>query len=143
MAKVVRAGVVVLFFAALASAWELFARQAPGSPLYLGVLPGPVRALRELAFALGVLLLAAGALMPWAYGAGAPRWVGLALVAGAAFALAGQTYGAACGMYGIQVQDLRADALPMFVAKHLGLLAFASGFAAIGWRVLFRPPPGS
>ena len=54
--------------AALASVWELLALQAPGSPLYLGMLPGPVTSLRELATMIGLLLFGAGALMPWAFG---------------------------------------------------------------------------
>jgi hypothetical protein len=44
-------------------------------------------------------------------------------------------------MYGIQLLDLRADALPLFVTKHLGLLAFIAGFLEIARRVLLRPPP--
>ena len=45
-------------------------------------------------------------------------------------------------MYGVQVQDLRADALPVFLAKHLGLFAFVIGFAELARRVLTRSPPG-
>ena len=140
---IVRAGMGVLVFAALAAAWELLARQAPGSMLYLGMLPEPISALRELAIVLGLLLVVAGMLAGWAFGAPPPRWVAVALHGGALLALVAQGYGAATGMYGVQLQDLRADALPVFLAKHLGLLAFSLGFGEIARRVWARPaPPG-
>ena len=133
---------MVLLLAALAGVWEVLARQAPGSVLYIGVLPEPISALRELALVLGLLLFVAGALMRWAFGGPPPRWVSSALCGGALLALAAQLYGAASGMYGVQLQDLRADALPVFLAKHVGLLAFTAGFFELARRVLTRPPPG-
>jgi hypothetical protein len=139
---VVRVGVLVLLLAAVAGAWEVLARQAPGSVLYLGLLPEPVAALRELAVVLGLLLIVAGALCGWAFAGTPPAWVRLALCAGALVALAAQAYGAARGMYGVQVQDLRADALPVFLAKHPGLLGFVIGFGELARRVLTRSPPG-
>src|ERR1700712_1427192 len=39
---VLRLGGALLLIAASAGAWEVLASQAPGSPLYLGVLPGPI-----------------------------------------------------------------------------------------------------
>lgn len=139
---IVRCGVGVLLFAVGAGAWEVLARQAPGSVLYLGVLPEPVAALRELAIVLGLLLFVAGALCGWAFGGPAPTWLRVVLCGGALLALAAQAYGAAAGMYGVQVQDLRADALPLFLCKHLGLFAFAAGFFELARRVLTRSPPG-
>jgi len=129
-----------LLLAALAGGWEVLARQAPGSVLYLGVMPEPIAALRELATTLGLLLFVAGLLMRWAFAGSPPRWVALALYGGALLALLAQTYGAARGMYGIQLQDLRADALPLFVAKHVGLLAFAGAFCDLARHT--RTGPG-
>ncbi|HMI91622.1 MAG TPA: hypothetical protein VK509_09685 [Polyangiales bacterium] len=139
----IRMAVGVLLFAALAGGWEVLARQAPGSVLYLGVMPEPIAALRELATMLGLLLFAAGALMRWAFAGPPPRWVALGLYGGALLSLAAQAYGAARGMYGIQLQDLRADAMPLFAAKHLGLLAFAAAFFELARRILNRPPPSA
>jgi hypothetical protein len=139
---IMRTAVAVLLLAAVAGAWELLARQAPGSVLYVSVLPEPVAALRELAIVLGLLLFVAAALMGWAFGGPPPAWVRFALGGGALLALAAQAYGAATGMYGVQLQDLRADALPVFLAKHLGLLAFAAGFGDLARRVWTRSPPG-
>jgi hypothetical protein len=136
----VRTGMALLALGGLAGAWELLARQAPGSPLYLGIMPEPVAVLRELAITLGLLLIVAGGLCGWAFGSQPPRWFTLALVGGSLTAVAAQLYGAALGMYGVQVQDLRADALPLFLVKHLGLLAFAGAFAELARRVLTRPP---
>jgi len=137
----IRMAVGVLLLAALAGAWELLARQAPGSVLYLGVTPEPIAALRELATTLGLLLFVAGALMRWAFAGSPPRWVAVGLYGGALLALAAQAYGASGGMYGIQLQDLRADALPVFIFKHLGLMAFAVAFFELARRILSRPPP--
>jgi hypothetical protein len=130
----------LLVVGGLAGAWELLARQAPGSALYLGIMPEPVAALRELAITLGLLLVAAGSLAGWAFGRQPPRWFSLSLLGGSLTAVAAQLYGAVFGMYGVQVQDLRADALPLFLVKHLGLLAFALAFAELARRVLTRPP---
>ena len=143
---VVRASVALLLFAALAAAFELIAWQAPGSPLYLGVLPGPLGVLRELSTTLGLLLLGVELLAPRAY-AGGPRAdlsrsVALMLSTGAWLAVLAQAYGALHGMYGLQLKDLRSDALPMFVLKHAGLLAFICAYAVLGLRVL-RAPAGS
>jgi hypothetical protein len=139
----IRLAVGLLLVAALAGGWELLARQAPGSALYLGMMPEPIAALRELATTLGLLLFVAGALMRWAFAGPPPRWVALALYGGALLALAAQAYGAARGMYGIQLLDLRADAMPVFAAKHLALLAFGSGYFELARRVLTRPPPSA
>ena len=129
------AALLLLAAAALAGAVELFALQAPGSPLYLGVLPGPLGVLRELALELGLLLLAGDVLAARAPQP-LPRRLTRLLSSGAALAVLAQAYGAAQGMYGLQVKDLRADALPMFVAKHLALLAFIVAYALLGMRAL-------
>jgi hypothetical protein len=138
--RTVRLGVALLGCAALASVWELLAAQVPGSPLYIGVLPGPIGALREMALTLALLSLAAGALMPWAFGAAVNGQraliVSSLLVSGAILALGAQTYGAANGMHGHQMSDLRPDARLVFYLRHGGLLVYALGWLDIGWRVI-------
>jgi hypothetical protein len=136
-----RGALGLLSAGALAGAIELIALQAPGSPLYLGVLPGPLGMLRALALWLGLLLLGAD---PLAARAGAPPVLARVLVGTAALAVLAQAYGAAHGMFGLQVKDLRADALPLFLIKHAALLAFGAGYAALGARALRAlpaPPP--
>ena len=133
-----RAGLSLLAAAALAGAIELLALQAPGSPLYLGVLPGPLGVLRVLALALGLLLLASDVLSARA-AQPLPKALTRLLSSSAALAVLAQAYGAAQGMYGLQVKDLRADALPLFLLKHAALLAFTVGYGLLGARALRGP----
>jgi hypothetical protein len=136
----IRLGVVALFTAACAAVWELLALQAPGTPLYLGVLPGPIEALRELATTLGLLLVGAGLTQSWARGR-ADALLLMMLCAGTLLALGAQVYGASHGMYGVQANDLRPDAMPLFIVKHSGLLLFVLALLEHGRRLLFRAPP--
>ena len=141
-ARTIKVGVLTLGAALLAGVWEVIAMQVPGSPLYIGVLPGPIGALRDLSVSLGLLTLAAGALMPRAYEgapAGRARVASILITAGVALAIIAQTYGAANGMHGAQLSDLRADASAVFVVRHGGLVLFALGWLDLGLRVLRRP----
>src|SRR6476660_7130901 len=54
---IVGLGAALLLCGTLAGIWEVLACQAPGTALFIGMLPGPISALRELAFSLGLLLL--------------------------------------------------------------------------------------
>jgi hypothetical protein len=131
----------LLLAGALVGCVELLAHQAPGSPLYLGVLPGPIGVLRELTLWLGLLLLGADAL---AARVRVPLGLTRALLSAAALAVLAQAYGAAHGMYGLQVKDLRADALPLLLIKHVALVAFTAGYGWLGWRAVRAqplPPP--
>lgn len=141
-ASTIKLGVLTLGAALITGAWELVALQVPGSPLYIGVLPGPIGALRELCVNLGLLALAAGALMPRAYGASSARRARIAsilIAAGILLAFVAQAYGAAHGMHGVQMSDLRADARVVFFLRHGGLLLFALGWADLGLQVLRSP----
>jgi hypothetical protein len=135
----VRLGVVALFVAALASVWEVLALQSPGTPLYLGMLPGPVASLREMSTTLGLLLVGAGLTQHWARGRGDAVLV-LMLYAGTVLGLGGQVYAAARGMAGVQLQDLRADALPLFAVKFGGFGLVLIALLEHGRRLLFRDP---
>ena len=139
--RLLRAALCLLGAAALAGAVELLALQAPGSPLYLGVLPGPLGLVRELSMTLGLLLLG-GELLAARAGSPLPSSLRWLLSGSAAVAVLAQAYGAALGMYGLQVKDLRADALPLFLVKHGALLVFVLGYARLGLRAL-RPPPAT
>jgi len=114
---VLRLGTGVLVLAALAGVWETLASQAPGSPLYIGVLPGPVALLREAAFDWGVSLVLAGLLLG---GRAQPRKWFFALQAGVLLTLGSALYAAATGMHGIQARDLRPDASWLFAIKYAG-----------------------
>jgi len=120
-----RLAIIVLALGGLAGVWEVLAIQAPGSPLYLGTLPGPVQTLREAAFTLGFLLLFASLALPrLAQAPGSRLLLGVvvSLYLGTALSLGASLYGAAHGMHGEQLLDLRPDAAPLFVVKHVGHL---------------------
>lgn len=144
---IVRLALWSLGIAALSGAWELLARQSPGTPLYLGQLPGPIMALRQTAMHLGVLLLGAG----WLVQAALPqaRQPGLlgVLHVGAALTLGAGFYAASTGLQGVQLLDPRPDAPPLFVVKYLGWALLAAGLLELGRRALRAsrppdPPPG-
>jgi hypothetical protein len=120
----------VLGLAALAGAWETLASQAPGTSLYIGVLPGPVERLRETAFEFGVLLVMAGLLLRDQSLAAGAAW---ALAVGTFLALATAMYAALTGMLGVQLFDLRADAPWLFALKFIGRAALCGGLARAAW----------
>jgi hypothetical protein len=132
---VLRLGCGVLVFGAFAGAWETLASQAPGSPLYIGMLPGPVELLRETAITWGLLITLAGILL--ADRSLSRRWFA-ALFAGVLLTLGAALYGAATGMHGVQATDLRLDATWLFVAKHVGRLTLSVCLVEIARRALSR-----
>jgi len=129
---VMRLGACVLIAAGLAGAWEWLAVQAPGTPLYIGVLPAPIERLRAEAFDFGVLFLITGLLLGERE---LPRRLVLALAFGALFMLGSALYAAATGMPGVQLWDLRPDASWVFAGKLLGRSLCIASLAEIGWRV--------
>ena len=139
--SIIRLGVVLWMLAALSSIWELWALQSPGTPLYLGMLSGPIGTLRELTATFGTVLVLAGLLFPRAGFEREPRALVGALHLGAFLAVGAQLYAALHGMYGTQASDLRPDALPVFAAKALGFLLLAVPLFALARRVLFRRGP--
>jgi hypothetical protein len=132
---VLRIGGCVLAAAALAGAWEWLAGQAPGSPLYIGMLPSPIERLRAEAFDFGTVVLIAGLLLgPRVLPRRVLIWLGL----GALLILVSGLYAATTGMPGVQLRDLRPDATWVFAGKALGRGLTVLGLAEIGWRVLGR-----
>lgn len=136
--------------AALAGAWEVLASQAPGSPVHLGILPGPVQLLRETAFTLGFLLCIGSFLLREAHAGQAAlsgttsesslRNVMIALHLGTALVLGTSLYGAIQGMHGVQMRDLRPDATPLFALKHLGYAVLLGAFVVLARRLPLRKP---
>src|SRR5262245_738295 len=132
---VLRLGGALLLAAAAAGLWEVLASQAPGSPLYLGVLPSPIERLRNEAFDFGALLLIAGLLLG---SREVPRRVLIWLGAGALLVVAAGLYAAANGMTGVQMTDLRPDAPWLFGGKLLGRALLCAGLLNIALRTLYR-----
>jgi hypothetical protein len=130
-----RLAVIVLCTAAGAGVWEVLASQAPGSPLWIGMLPGPIEMLRETAVTLGLLLIGAALVVR---DSGATRRVVVGLHAAVAITLIAAIYGAIMGMHGVQARDLRPDATPLFVVKYVGRLGVLAALIAIARRAFAR-----
>lgn len=133
--ELLRLAVIVLCIAAGAGVWEVLASQAPGSPLSIGMLPGPIEMLRDTALILGLLLFGASVLVR---DSGAARGTVIALHVAVAVTLLAALYGAAAGMHGVQARDLRPDATPLFVLKYAGRLGVLACLLAIARRALAR-----
>jgi hypothetical protein len=136
----VRTAVVLLVIAGISSIWELLAYQAPGSSLSLGILPGPIAALRNTCTILGVVFIAVAWVMPWASQPDEPRRMVWLAVAGVVLSVGASFYGALNSMYVIQIVDLRPDAMVLFVVKHLGHLLLGICLIDLARRILFRSP---
>jgi hypothetical protein len=131
--SVLRLGGALLLVAAAAGVLEVLASQAPGSVLYLGVLPGPVERLRAEAFDFGVVLLIAGLLLA---DRDVPRRALIWLGVGSVLVVLTGLYAALTGMTGVQMIDLRPDATWLFGGKLLGRGLLCAGLASIGWKLL-------
>jgi hypothetical protein len=141
MRAMLRLAFAVLVVALAAGAWELLARQAPGSRYYIGVLPGPIAALRETATIAGLVLLGAAWWVPAASHAGEPRGLVRGMIAGAVVGLGASAYAAARGRYGVQVDDLRPAAWVVFALRHGGLLVLYACLFEFGRRAAFGKRP--
>jgi hypothetical protein len=137
---IVRLAIVLLVVTALTALWEFFALQAPGSPLSIGMLPGPIGSLRATALTLGLALLSVAYLLPWAYQNKEPCLTLVLVYLGTVMVLGGSFYGAFNGMSGIQIIDPRPDATVVVSVKLGGYLLLAIGLLDVARRVLFRAP---
>lgn len=142
MRAMLRLAFAVFVLALLAGVWELAARQAPGSWLYLAMLPGPISSLRETATVVGLVLLGATWLVPAASSAGRePRALVRGMVVGAVLGLCACVYAAALGMHGVQFGALPPAALPVFLFKHAGLGLLSACLFELGRRAVFGKSP--
>jgi hypothetical protein len=130
---VLRLGGALLLTATAVGVWEVLASQAPGSILYVGVLPGPVERLRNETFDFGVVILIAGLLLG---DREVPRRVIVWLALGSVLVVFAGLYAALTGMTGVQMTDLRPDATWLFAGKLLGRGLLCAGLANIGWKTL-------
>lgn len=137
----VRLGAALLLVAAAASVWELCAMQAPSSPIYVAVLPGPVGKLRAAATTLGLAMFAAAWLTPW-IGRGAELpWLVRGASAGSLLLVGTLTYGATTGMYGVQAVDPRFDSQLLFYLRSAGEIVLGACLVEVARRLFSRPPP--
>jgi hypothetical protein len=117
---VIRLGLVLLALAALAGLFELFARQAPYTPLALGLLPGPIQQLRDAALVHGLVALLAGLLLPAAWDSPAPVRFVRVLAAGHGLLFAALLYAAVSGRMAVQIWDPRPLAVVLTALRIVG-----------------------
>ncbi len=118
--QLVALAMLVLLVGAGAGVWELFAGQAPYTPLRAPQLEAPVAQLRATAFTLGLLLLASAWLLPWVEPERELRgWVA-SVTTGSAITLLALSYAAFTSMMGTQIFDPRPDASALFAGRALG-----------------------
>lgn len=115
-----RAALLLLLVASGASLWAMLARQAPGSPVYLGLLPGPIDAVRNSAAILGVGFLGASWLLPNVASERASWWLVILACAGAGLDVGAGLYAASRGLHAVQFVDPRPDTGPIVALKYLG-----------------------
>ncbi len=133
-----RAAFTLLVIAAGTSLWATLARQAPGSPLYLGMLPGPIEALRDSALWIGLVFLGVAYWLPaLAQGNAALILVGVACV-GALLELGAGLYAAIHGLHAIQLKDPRPDVGPIVALKYAGQALLALTLLEITRRAFTR-----
>ena len=132
---VLRLALSLLALAGVAALFELFARQAPYTPLALAALPGPIQQLREAALIHGLIALVVPLFMPGAWPAGAPRWFVPLLVAGHALLFSVLLYAAATGRMAVQVWDPRPVAIVLTALRVLGHAVVAGCYLSWGRRL--------
>lgn len=135
----VRVGLFLCWIAALACVWEVLALQPPDSPLHIGVLSGPIAQLRGFSFALGLGMIATGAVWSSLYEPGQGRPIALALAAGAVLHVIMLAYAASRGLIAVQAFDPRADARFALYGRAFAHLLTWLGLSALCVRALRRP----
>lgn len=137
----VRLGVVVLLVAAAAGVWEMLAMQIPSSQYRVGVLPGPIGQLREMAVVIALVLFAGAWLMPWLAADREPWVLCVAVHVGAVVTLGAMAYGATTGMYGVQIYDPRLESQVLFIVRWVGQAVLGLCLLDFARRILFRRAP--
>ena len=112
-----RLGLVALSVGVLALVWELFALQAPYTPVSIGTLAAPVAQLRATAITTGLIAMAASATLPHAVPPLPTWWLrGVCIAVGAM--LVALAACAAANVMGIQLYDPQPSA-SLFVYARL------------------------
>lgn len=137
----VRLGVVLLLVAAVAGVWEMLAMQIPSSQYRVGVLPGPIGQLREMAVVIALVLFAGAWLMPWLAPDREPWLLCVAVHVGALVTLGAMAYGATTGMYGVQIYDPRLESQVLFIVRWAGQAVLGLCLLDFARRILFRRAP--
>jgi len=126
--SVIRLGIVLLGLAALAGLFELFARQAPYTPLELGMLPGPIQQLRDAALVHALVALLAGLSLPAAWPTVAPLRFVRVLVLGHGLLFAALGYAAVTGRMAVQIWDPRPLAVVLTALRIVGHLTVVGAY---------------
>lgn len=130
----------LLVLAAASSVWAVLANQAPGSPVYLGVLPGPIENVRDSATVLALVFLAVSWWLPTiVIGRAATLLVACACL-GATLDLSASVFAAAHGLHAIQFKDHRPDVAPLVMLKTVGQLLLGVCLLDVTRRVWFKRP---
>jgi hypothetical protein len=133
--SLIRLGLGLVAVAIASSIWEVLASQAPSSPFYAGVLPGPVGQLRSTATTLGLLMFVAALLLPRTAPDLEPRTWLASVYVGVAITLGAMIYGATTGMLGVQITDPRPESVVLFVVRATGQAVLIGAFAVAGRRL--------
>lgn len=124
--------------AALGKAWAFVAEQSPSSPLYVGMLPGPIDSLAQTGFWLGTVCWVSVWAVPRLFPDGSPRWWVPSMHVGVFTMLVAAGYAAARGVHGVQVFDPRVQAQVVVGMRLVGFVCVvACGVVAAGrlwWR---------
>jgi hypothetical protein len=133
--SVLRLALALLALAAVTALFELFARQAPYTPLALALLPGPIQQLREAALLHGFIALAVPFWLPAAWPTQAPRSFVPVLLAGHALLFSVLLYAAATGRMAVQVWDPRPIAIVLTALRVVGHLVVVGAYIAWARRL--------
>lgn len=138
--QVLRLAIVLLGLGAIAGLFELSARQAPYTPLELGLLPGPIQQLRDAALVHGFMAFLAGLSLPaaWPTPLAPKRFLGL-LVVGHALLFAALLWAAFSGRMAVQIWDPRPLLVALTALRIVGHLTVVGAYwmwAHRLWRAL-------
>lgn len=130
-----RVAFALLLVAAGTSLWATLARQAPGSPLYLGTLSGPIEALRDSATVLGLVFLGVALLLSSIASERAATILVAVACLGALLELSAGGYAAIHGLHAIQLVDPRPDVAPILALKYAGQTLLGGCLLEVARRV--------
>jgi hypothetical protein len=125
---IIRLGLALLALAATAGLFELFARQAPYTPLALALLPGPIQQLRDAALVHALVALVAGWTLPAAWPSLAPQRFVRVLAAGHGLLFVALMYAAVTGRMAVQIWDPRPAAVVLTALRVVGHVVIVGAY---------------